>query len=83
MNRETSLTQAIINVIIKEAFRETDLKQIGKSPRFFDIKSPIDLSDLGLKMWPGFKASAQQTKVGLTLTIDSIFKFVATRTCLE
>ena len=26
MNKETSLTQAIINVIIKDAFRETDLK---------------------------------------------------------
>jgi hypothetical protein len=42
----------MINVIIKEAMRSTDLKQIGKAPRFFD------LSEKGLKIWSGFKASA-------------------------
>jgi hypothetical protein len=48
----------MINVIIKEAMRSTDLKQIGKAPRFFDVLNPIDLSEKGLKIWSGFKASA-------------------------
>ena len=82
INKETSLSQNIINCIIKEAFRETDLKQIGKTPRFFDIKNPTEFSSIGLRMWEGFKASALNTKIGLTLTIDSIFKFVTTQTCL-
>jgi hypothetical protein len=31
----------LLNIIIKDAFRDTDLKQIGKAPRFFDMKNPI------------------------------------------
>ena len=27
----------IFNLIINQAFRETSLKQIGRSPRFFDL----------------------------------------------
>ena len=73
----------IINIVIKEAFRQTTFKQIGKSPRFFDIQNPIDLSHLGLRIWPGFKASASQTTTGITLAIDSIFKFITTQTCLD
>jgi len=83
VNTEKSLSQNIINCVIKEAFRQTTLKQIGRSPRFFDIQNPIDLSHLGLKIWPGFKASATQTTMGVTLAIDSIFKFVTTQTCLD
>lgn len=36
-NQDNSTNQNLINVIIKQAFRETDLKQIGKAPRFFDV----------------------------------------------
>lgn len=70
-------------MIINQAFRETNLKQIGRTPRFFDITAPIDLSRQGLMIMPGFKASAFQTEMGCTLAIDSIFKFMSTTTCLE
>lgn len=52
------MSQNLINVILKQAFRETNLKQLGRSPRFFDVNSPVDLSRIGLTMWSGFKASA-------------------------
>ena len=32
-----SLVQNLINIIIKQAFRDTNLRQIGKAPRFFDV----------------------------------------------
>jgi len=73
----------LLNVIIKQAFRETNLKQLGRSPRFFDMQNPIDLSQQGLKIWSGFKASAIQSEIGCTLAIDNIFKFMTTKTCLQ
>jgi len=77
------VSQNLINVILKQAFRETNLKQLGRSPRFFDVNNPVDLSHVGLKMWSGFKASAFQSEMGCTLAVDNIFKFMTTKTCLE
>jgi hypothetical protein len=42
-NSANSVSQNLINIIIKQAFRETNLKQIGKVPRFFDVQHPIEL----------------------------------------
>lgn len=83
VNKENSVTQNLINVIIKQAFRETNLKQLGRSPRFFDVQNPIDMSRAGLTVWQGFKASAIQSEFGCTLAIDNIFKFMSNKTCLE
>jgi hypothetical protein len=59
------------------------LKQIGKVPRFFDVQNPIELSRSQLKILSGFKASAFQSQLGCTLVMDSIFKFMSTKTCLQ
>lgn len=59
-NADNTTSQNLINIVIKQAFRQTDLKQIGKSPKFFDVnpKNTILLSELNLKIVAGFKASA-------------------------
>lgn len=57
-NKDNDVSQNLINVILKQAFRETNLKQLGRSPRFFDVNNPINLDRIGLRMWSGFKASA-------------------------
>ena len=82
-NAQNSVSQAIINIIIKQAFRDTNLRQIGKAPRFFDVKSPLNLPRDNLMIWSGFKASAFQSQVGCTLVMDSIFKFMSTKSCLD
>ena len=33
----------LLNIIIKDAFRNTDLKQIGKAPRYFDTNKPLQI----------------------------------------
>jgi hypothetical protein len=43
-----ALIHTLINIIIKEAFRGTNLRQIGKAPRFFDVKHSITIPDAGL-----------------------------------
>ena len=82
-NKDNSVAQNLINIIVKQGFRDTSLKQIGRSPRFFDVTNPINLPKQGLKIWSGFKASAFNSESGITLAIDSIFKFTSTTTCLE
>lgn len=82
-NKENDVKQQIINVIIKDAFRSTDLRQIGRSPRFFDTTNPINMMREGLRIWSGFKASAYQSNMGCVLAIDNIFKFMSTKTCLD
>lgn len=78
-----SVQSQLLNIIIKQAFRETDLKQVGKAPRFFDVKKPLILREAGLQIWSGFKAAAVQSQLGTMLCMDSIFKFISTRSCLE
>jgi hypothetical protein len=82
-NDENSVDQSLINIIIKQAFRDTNLKQIGKTPRFFDTQNFIDMSQHQLKIMQGFKASACASQLGCTLVIDSIFKFQSTMSCLQ
>ena len=60
-NSDNSVTQNLLNIIIKAAFRDTNLKQIGKAPRFFDVANPIMNAGQGLMIWQGFKASAFQS----------------------
>lgn len=78
-----SVMYQLLNIIIKQAFRETSLKQVGKAPRFFDVKNPVVIDKAGLQIWTGFKAAAVQSKLGTMLCMDSIFKFMCTRSCLE
>ena len=82
-NSENTVQHSLINIIIKQAFRATDLKQIGKGPKFFDMKSVIDLERSKLRILSGFKAYAFRSQLGCTLVVDSIFKFMSTSSCLS
>ena len=82
VNQENTVGQQLMNIIIKSAFRQTNLKQIGKTPRFFDVSNAMDLKEHQLRIMSGFKASINQTHLGPTLCMDSIFKFMSTTSCL-
>lgn len=73
----------LINIIIKQAFRDTNLKQIGKQPRFFDVTKAIEVEGSGLQACPGFRASAFNYQSGIYLVLDNINKFLSSKTCLE
>lgn len=73
----------LINIILKQAFRDTDLRQIGKQPRFFDVSKAIEVEGSGLQACPGFRASAFNYQSGLYLVLDNINKFLSNASCLE
>jgi hypothetical protein len=59
------------------------LRQIGKTPRFFDISKALEIEGTDLQVWPGFRASAFNYNSGLALVIDNVNKFMSTKSCLE
>ena len=80
------MCQAIFNVIFKNAFRATHLKQIGRDPKFFDCDRPIindDLNAMRLQVLRGYKASVFMSELGITVAFDTLFRFMSTITCLE
>jgi len=78
-----NVAHTLINIIIKEAFRQTHLRQIGKVPRFFDTTKAIEIPGADLQVWPGFRASAFNYQSGLALVIDNVNKFMSTTSCLQ
>jgi hypothetical protein len=78
-----SVVHTLINIIIKEAFRQTNLRQIGKIPRFFDLTKAMAIQGTDLQVWPGFRASACNYTSGLALVIDNVNKFMSTKSSLE
>lgn len=78
-----SVQSTLINIIIKEAFRQSNLKQIGKIPRFFDPSKALEVEGTGLLIMPGFRASAFNYEQGLAIVIDNVNKFITTKSCLE
>lgn len=86
INSKNSVCSAILNVIIKNAFRKTHLKQIGRDPWFFDYEDPIqddNLRAMKLQVLRGYKASIFITEVGVTVCVDTLFRFMSTITCLD
>jgi hypothetical protein len=77
-----NVMHTLLNIILKEAFRQTNLRQIGKQPRFFDVSKAIDIEGSGLQACPGFRASAFNYTSGLAVVIDNINKFISNKTCL-
>lgn len=77
------VAHTLLNVIIKEAFRSTHLRQLGRVPRFFDGDLALTLEASRMQIWPGFRASAYNYQQGMCLVLDSCNKFMSTTSCLE
>lgn len=86
INRQNSVVQSLFNILFKQAFRQTHLKQIGRDPRFFDYERPIrdeNLTRMKLQVLHGFKASVFMSELGVTVAVDTLFRFMSTITCLD
>ena len=62
------------------------MKQIGRDPKFFDYDRPITdpkLQAMSLQVLHGYKASVFMTETGVTVAVDTLFRFMSTITCLD
>ena len=73
----------ILNVIVKQAMSETGLLQFGNRPKFFDATAPIDVKELNMQIWSGFKASAYRYDSGCALILDNCARFMSTKSVLD
>ena len=71
-----------INSVIKSCLRNSKLRQIGRSPLFFNPDQANSFHDV-LETWPGFFTSSWIYQKGLYLIIDNISKFVSVNSCLD
>jgi len=62
---------------------ETGLLQFGKRPNFFDSSSPINVEELNMQIWSGFKTTAYKYQSGCSLIIDSCARFMSTKSVLD
>lgn len=73
----------VLNVVVKEAMRETGLVQMGKRPQFYNPLNSMNVDGLNLQIWSGFKTSAYKYDNVCTLVVDNCFKFMSTNTVLD
>jgi len=73
---------SFINSIIKNSLRSSDLRQIGRNPRFFMPKQAKVFQNQ-VETWPGFFTSSWIFQRGLYLIIDNISKFLSVESCLS
>ena len=73
----------ILNVILKEAMKQTGLMQIGNRPKFFNTSAPTELPDMNMQIWSGFKACAYKYASGCALVIDNCSRFMTLETILD
>ena len=57
--------------------------QIGRHPRFFNHSNPIEVRDLHMQIWNGFKTSAYKYESGCALILDNCCRFMSTQTVLS
>jgi len=73
----------LINTILKQAFRDTNLRQIGRRANYFDMDKKVEIEGGQVISCPGFKATAFSYESGMALVIDSLNKFLSKQSCLE
>lgn len=81
--RNCQAMSQVLNVVVKEAMRETGLIQMGKRPQFYSFENPIDVEQVKIQIWSGFKTCAYKYSDVCTLVIDNCYKFMSTDTVLD
>ena len=73
----------VLNVVVKQAMRETGLIQMGKRPQFYSYENPMSVENMNIQIWSGFKTCAYKYSDMCTLVIDNCYKFMSTNTVLH
>jgi hypothetical protein len=76
----------MIGDMIKQALVEgSQLKQIGRIPRFYDNSkgAMVEIPRHGLEMWPGYMVKPETYISGLYVNIDCATKFIQNESVLS
>jgi aubergine len=74
----------ILNIIMNQAMQSVDgMVAFGRRPRFFDHTRPVDVKELNMQIWKGFKCSAYMYENDCVFILDSCSRFLSTRSTLD
>jgi hypothetical protein len=69
---------------MNQAMQSVDgMVAFGRRPRFFDHTKPVDVPQLDMQIWKGFKCSAYMYENDCVFILDSCCRFLSTKTCLD
>jgi hypothetical protein len=68
---------------MKHAMGDAGLHQLGNRPRFFDASNPINVPELDMQIWQGFKVTAYKYASGCNTVIDSCARFMSTKSVMN
>ena len=72
-----------LNILIKIQQRSLGLKQLTNKPAFFSPEDSIDLGNLGITIWNGYKATVNCVANDLMLTMDITSKILNKKNVLS
>ena len=80
VNREAFI---FVNILMKRLLRESNMKQLGRLPRFYkpDLAKHIEMYNL--EMWPGYLTSVKLSESRTLLLIENVNKFFQRRNTLQ
>lgn len=73
----------VVNNILKQAFRETSLTQIGKDTKFFDLANTMEFDGSDMTISPGFRGTATNYFDGHALVIENVSKLMCKQKCID
>jgi len=56
---------------------------MGKRPQFYSYENPMNVENIDIQIWSGFKTCAYKYSDVCTLVIDNCYKFMSTNTALD
>ena len=57
--------------------------QLGRHPRFFNHTNPINIEEMNIQIWKGFKFSAYKYSDTCALILDDCCRFMSTKTVMN
>ena len=74
----------ILNIIMNQAMQSVEgMVAFGRRPRFFDHTRPLNVKELDMQIWNGFKCSAYMYENDCVFILDSCCRFLSTKSCLD
>lgn len=72
-----------LNILIKMQQKALGLKQLTNKPAFFNSDHAIELPQIGLNIWNGYKATIIRINTTMTMCMDICSKIINTKNVLD
>ncbi|OMJ81439.1 hypothetical protein SteCoe_18117 [Stentor coeruleus] len=72
-----------LNILIKIQQKALGLKQLTNKPAFYNSDQAVELPQIGLNIWNGYKATINRINTTMTMCLDICSKIINTKNVLD